>query len=183
VSDDPTTTTVQDDPTITSIIGVLDLEVLKTATIQDNGDGLDGVGDVVQYTITVENTGNLTLDVTLVDELEDLKGNATLLTSGTSSLSTVRSIDPGSIETYIVYKLIDQAIVDAGGLTNTATATGVVSDGRSVSDASDVGDIGVGDTDDDPTITTIAQDPQLTVTKTAIIVGNEGRFCGSNRRD
>jgi gliding motility-associated-like protein/uncharacterized repeat protein (TIGR01451 family) len=179
VSDDPSTLTVQDDPTITSIIGVLDLEVLKTATIQDNGDGLDGVGDVVQYTITVENTGNLTLDVTLVDELEDLKGNATPLTSGTSSLSTVRSIDPGSIETYIVYKLIDQAIVDAGGLTNTATATGVVPDGRSVSDASDVGDIGVGDTDDDPTITTIAQDPQLTVTKTATIVGNEDGFVGA----
>ena len=177
VSDDPTTTEIED-PTITSIIGVLDLEVSKIATIQDNGDGIDGVGDVVQYTIMVENTGNLTLDVTLVDELEDLKGNPTPLTSGTASLSTVRSIDPGSIETYIVYKLIDQEIVDAGGLTNTATATGVGPDGRSVSDVSDVGDIGVGDTDDDPTITTIAQDPQLTVTKSASIAGNEDGFVG-----
>ena len=178
VSDDPTTTETED-PTITTISGVLDLEVIKTATIQDNGDGEDGVGDVVQYTITVENTGNLTLDVTLVDELEDLNGNATPLTSGTTSLSTVRSIDPGSIETYIVYKLIDQEIVDAGGLTNTATATGVVPDGRSVSDISDVGDIGVGDTDDDPTITTIAQDPQLTVTKTATIIGDDDGFVGA----
>ena len=178
VSDDPTTTETED-PTITTISGVLDLEVIKTATIQDNGDGEDGVGDVVQYTITVENTGNLTLDVTLVDELEDLNGNATPLTSGTTTLSTVRSIDPGSIETYIVYKLIDQEIVDAGGLTNTATATGVVPDGRSVSDISDVGDIGVGDTDDDPTITTIAQDPQLTVTKTATIIGDDDGFVGA----
>jgi gliding motility-associated-like protein/uncharacterized repeat protein (TIGR01451 family) len=178
VSDDPTTTETED-PTITTISGVLDLQVIKTATIQDNGDGEDGVGDVVQYTITVENTGNLTLDVTLVDELEDLNGNATPLTSGTTSLSTVRSIDPGSIETYIVYKLIDQEIVDAGGLTNTATATGVVPDGRSVSDISDVGDIGVGDTDDDPTITTIAQYPQLTVTKTATIIGDDDGFVGA----
>ena len=88
-----------------------------------------------------------------------------------------------SIETYIVYKLIDQEIVDAGGLTNTATATGVVPDGRSVSDISDVGDIGVGDTDDDPTITTIAQDPQLTVTKTATIIGDDDGFVGCNRCD
>ena len=62
---------------------VLDLEVIKTATIQDNGDDEDGVGDVVQYTISVKNTGNLTLDVTLEDELEDLNGNAIPLTSGT----------------------------------------------------------------------------------------------------
>ena len=178
ISDDPTTTDAED-PTITTISGVLDLEVIKTATIQDNGDGEDGVGDVVQYTISVKNTGNLTLDVTLVDELEDLKGNTTQLTSGIASLSTVRSIDPGSTETYIVYKLIDQEIVDAGGLTNTATATGVVPDGRSVIDISDVGDIGVGDTDDDPTVTTIAQDPQLTVIKTATIIGDDDGFVGA----
>jgi gliding motility-associated-like protein/uncharacterized repeat protein (TIGR01451 family) len=179
VSDDPTTVTVQDDPTITSISGVLDLEVLKIATIQDNGDGEDGVGDVVQYTITVENTGNLTLDVTLADELKDLKGNPTPLTSGIASLSTVRSIDPGIIETYVVYKLIDQEIVDAGGLTNTATATGVGPDGRSVSDVSDVGDIGVGDTDDDPTVTPIATNPELEVIKTATIIGDDDGFVGA----
>ena len=178
ISDDPTTTDAED-PTITTISGVLDLEVIKTATIQDNGDDEDGVGDVVQYTISVKNTGNLTLDVTLVDELEDLKGNPTPLTSGIASLSTVRSIDPGSTETYIVYKLIDQEIVDAGGLTNTATATGVVPDGRSVIDISDVGDIGVGDTDDDPTVTTIAQDPKLTVIKTSTIVGDDDGFVGA----
>ena len=117
--------------------------------------------------------------MTLADELEDLKGNPTSLTSGIASLSTVRSIDPGSTETYIVYKLIDQEIVDAGGLTNTATATGVVPDGRSVSDISDVGDIGVGDTDDDPTVTTIAQDPKLTVIKTATIIGDDDGFVGA----
>ena len=178
ISDDPTTTDAKD-PTITTISGVLDLEVIKTATIQDNGDGEDGVGDVVQYTIKVKNTGNLTLDVTLVDELEDLKGNPTSLTSGIASLSTVRSIDPGSTETYIVYKLIDQEIVDAGGLTNTATATGVVPDGRSVIDISDVGDIGVGDTDDDPTVTPIATNPELEVIKTATIIGDDDGFVGA----
>jgi gliding motility-associated-like protein/uncharacterized repeat protein (TIGR01451 family) len=178
ISDDPTTTD-SEDPTITTISGVLDLEVIKMATIQDNGDGGDGVGDVVQYTITVKNTGNLTLDVTLADELKDLKGNPTPLTSGIASLSTVRSIDPGSIETYIVYKLIDQEIVDAGGLTNTATATGVVPDGRSVIDVSDVGDIGVGDTDDDPTVTPIATNPRLEVIKTATIIGDDDGFVGA----
>ncbi|MGB1992209.1 MAG: DUF7507 domain-containing protein, partial [Flavobacteriaceae bacterium] len=155
------------------------IEVIKTATINDNGDADFGVGDVVQYTIEVKNTGNVTLEITVEDVLKDNKGVEIPLTSGTDKLSIPSSIDPGTSETYTVYQLINQAIVDAGGLTNTATATGTAPDGGTVIDISDVGDIGVGDTDDDPTITTIAQDPQLTVTKTATIVGNEDGFVGA----
>ncbi|MGB2184137.1 MAG: DUF7507 domain-containing protein, partial [Flavobacteriaceae bacterium] len=154
------------------------IEVIKTATINDNGDADFGVGDVVQYTIEVKNTGNVTLEITVEDVLKDNKGVEIPLTSGTDKLSIPSSIDPGTSETYTVYQLINQAIVDAGGLTNTATATGTAPDGGTVIDISDVGDIGVGDTDDDPTITTIAQDPKLTVIKTATIVGDEDGFVG-----
>ena len=38
------------------------VEATKTATVSDtNGSGLNDPGDIIIYTITVENTGNVTL--------------------------------------------------------------------------------------------------------------------------
>ena len=162
----------------TTIASAPGIEVIKTATINDNGDADFGVGDVVQYTIEVKNTGNVTLDITVEDVLKDNKGVDIALTSGTDKLSVPSSIDPGTSETYTVYQLINQAIVDAGGLTNTATATGTAPDGGTVSDISDDGDTGPTDTGDDPTITPITINPDIQVTKTATIVGDEDGFVG-----
>ncbi|WP_186826728.1 beta strand repeat-containing protein, partial [Psychroserpens burtonensis] len=45
----------------------------KSATITDNGDGVLGAGDTINYIITVENTGNVTLNnVGIADTLTDL---------------------------------------------------------------------------------------------------------------
>ena len=162
----------------TTIASAPAIEVIKTATINDNGDADFGVGDVVQYTIEVKNTGNVTLEITVEDVLKDNKGVDIPLTSGTDKLSIPSSIDPGTSETYTVYQLINQAIVDAGGLTNTATATGTAPDGGTVSDISDDGDTGPTDTGDDPTITPIAISPDMIVTKTATIVGDDDGFVG-----
>ena len=162
----------------TTIASAPGIEVIKTATINDNGDADFGVGDVVQYTIEVKNTGNVTLEITVEDVLKDNKGVDIALTSGTDKLSIPSSIDPGTSETYTVYQLINQAIVDAGGLTNTATATGTAPDGGTVTDISDDGDTGPTDTGDDPTITPITINPDIQVTKTATIVGDEDGFVG-----
>ena len=75
VSDDPTTTQ-EDDPTVVNFDIVKDIEVIKTADVVDSTDS-DGntntyndVDDTINYTITVKNTGTVTLyDVTLEDEL------------------------------------------------------------------------------------------------------------------
>ena len=165
---------------VTTIDSVPAIEVIKTASINDNGDGDLGVGDVVQYTIEVENIGNVTLDVTLEDLLTDVNGIEISLTSGTAILSTVRTVEPGSTETYTVYQLINQEIVDAGGLSNTATATGVAPDGTVVSDISDDGDTALGDTGNDPTITLIAANPEMEVTKTARITADADGFIGTS---
>ena len=46
------------------------LEVTKTASVTDNGDGYTGPGDVINYVITVENKGNVTLSsLTVIDSL------------------------------------------------------------------------------------------------------------------
>ena len=49
VSDDPSTTNVSDDPTITTLTQTADIEVVKTAAVDDNGDGITGL--VTQSTI------------------------------------------------------------------------------------------------------------------------------------
>ena len=51
-----------DDATETSITASTSLEATKTAAVTDNrGDGNTGTGDIINYTITVENKGNVTL--------------------------------------------------------------------------------------------------------------------------
>ena len=65
-SDDPNTVAAND-PTVVSITSTPSLEVEKSLIITDNGDGVTGVGDIARYTITVQNTGNITLNnVTVV---------------------------------------------------------------------------------------------------------------------
>ena len=76
--------------------------------------------------------------------------------------------------------MINQEIVDAGGLSNTATATGVAPDGTVVSDISDDGDTALGDTGNDPTITLIAANPEMEVTKTARITADADGFIGTS---
>ena len=68
MSDDPSTTNVSDDPTITTLTQTAGIEVIKTAEVDDNGDGITGPGDTINYTISVENTGNVTLTAVYVDD-------------------------------------------------------------------------------------------------------------------
>ena len=71
------------DATVVSITASPLIEVTKTSTITDNGNGVVGVGDIINYTITVENKGNVTLTgLTFSDILTDLNGSALSISSG-----------------------------------------------------------------------------------------------------
>ena len=73
----------QDDPTVVSIDAVPLLEVTKTASVTDDGDGYTGPGDVINYVITIENKGNVTLSsLTVTDSLTDGNGGSLVMSNG-----------------------------------------------------------------------------------------------------
>ena len=51
------------DPTVVEITPSPSMEVTKEGTVTDNGDGTLGVGDTVNYSITIENKGNVNLTI------------------------------------------------------------------------------------------------------------------------
>ena len=62
------------DPTVV-LITPSSMEVTKSVTVLENGDGTLGVGDTVKYLIKVQNTGNVNLTgPTLVDTFTDASG-------------------------------------------------------------------------------------------------------------
>ena len=162
------------------------LEVTKTATIADDGDGFIGVNDVITYTITVENTGNVTMTgVGIVDTLVDATGNPLTLTTGptyvSSSLGSAQgTLQVGEVATYTATYIITQSDVDAGGVSNSVVGSGTSPVGTIVNDTSDDGDDTDGNTTDDPTEILIPENPILEVTKTATIADDGDGFTGVN---
>ncbi|WP_052461106.1 T9SS type B sorting domain-containing protein [Psychroserpens mesophilus] len=154
------------------------IEVLKTASVIDNGDGVIGVGDQINYTITVENIGNLILNNVMIvsDDLTDLNGNPLTLDSpptfdplNSDNIEGVLLV--GEIATYIASYIITQSDVDAGGVSNSAVASGVGPGGTTVSDQSDDptdptnNDLDGNGDPDDPTVTLTDSNFELSVLK------------------
>ncbi|AXT19420.1 DUF11 domain-containing protein [Flavobacteriaceae bacterium AU392] len=153
------------------------LDAQKTAAITDDGDGILGANDIITYTITVENTGNVVLNnIILSDFFQRLGGGLLALDSGPTFVSADQGSAEGDlligeIANYTATYTITQADVNAGGVINRVTAMGDTPAGVMVNDTADDGDDADGDTDDDPTVTIIPPVPELTLTKTGVIGG------------
>ena len=169
-----------DDPTVTTITTSSSLEVTKTAAVTDNGgDGNTGSGDIINYTITVENKGNVTLSgLTLVDTLTDGSGGSLTLTNGPSFSSTTLGSSPGTLKpnevaTYSGYYIISANAALTSSINNSVLAT-ASSPGQSnnVTDTSDDGDDSDGNTTDDVTAVSITPLPAIEATKTAVTTDN-----------
>ena len=145
VSDDPLATGLSgdDDPTTVSTDLTPSIEVTKTSTITyaDSDAGVQ-LGDTVNYTITVENTGNTTLTgVTVSDTILDSAGEALTLTTGptydTTNTATEGTLAVGESATYSATFVITQQSVNAGGVSNTASVTSKDPAGNDVTDSTD----------------------------------------------
>ena len=80
---DDTDGNTESDPTVTLTDSsqVPSIEVTKTAVVSDNGDGITGLGDTINYIITVANTGDTALTgVSIIDTITDLNGVGLTLT-------------------------------------------------------------------------------------------------------
>lgn len=96
-------------------------------------DGAGAVGDEVTYTFVVENTGNLTLTGVVVDD--PMPGLSNLAYSEWPAVQG--TLAPGESVTATATYVITQTDVDAGGVENTATATGLPARGDAVTATDD----------------------------------------------
>ncbi|WP_417248289.1 SdrD B-like domain-containing protein [Celeribacter sp.] len=159
------------------------IEAVKTQELTDNGDGVDGVGDLMTYTITVENLGNTTVnDVVLDDTFLTLDtGEVLALDSGPTFVSADQGSSEGTLlmgetATYTATFELTIGAVDAGGLSNQVKATAMpeyppefTDPPVEVSDVSDDGDDTDGNSEDDPTVyplEPLLYDSGLVLTKT-----------------
>lgn len=140
------------------------IETVKSQTLTDNGDGIDGVGDTVNYVITVQNIGNVPLEnLVLDDTFTGLDGSPLVLDSGPTfdaadQFSAEGDLLIGETATYLASYVLTIDAVVAGGVSNTVTATGepiypagVPTGPTEVSDVSDDDIDSDGNTTDDPT--------------------------------
>ena len=169
----------EDDLTKVFTVSNVVMEVTKTAEITDNGDGETGAGDIITYTIIVENNGNSTLrDLLIVDTLTDGNGNTLTLSngpffSGSSEGSAEGVLIEGEAATYIAFYIINTIDVASGIIINTVEASAAApNQDQRIFDVSDDGDDTDGNTLDDPTEVLLQEIPDIEVTKTASITNN-----------
>ncbi len=143
---DPASPAGDDDPTITLIIQQAQFSVFKD-------DGLSYtpknffVGNRILYTITVVNTGNVTLTgITVTDN------NATI-----SGSHVIANLAPGESSLIFARHTVTQSDIDTGQVANQAVAS-TTFNGTSISDLSDDTDVDSPTGADDPTITFIIND-------------------------
>ncbi|MCX6399765.1 MAG: hypothetical protein NTX33_07540, partial [Propionibacteriales bacterium] len=94
--------------------------VKRVDSVDDvNGNGLTDAGDQINYVFDVENTGNLTMDPVVINDTL-LDGLGITITCDPDALAPGESVTCEADAPYV----ITLADVNAGGVTNVATATG-----------------------------------------------------------
>src|SRR5690554_2311859 len=168
VSDLSGSTTTTDDPTVIELCQDPVIAIVKTGIFNDeNGNECSDVGETITYTFTVTNEGNVSLsNVTVTDPL------IAVITGPTGDTNNDGILDVTETWVYTGTYTITQADIDAGQVTNQATATGIAPDQSTVSDLS-----GTTIENDDPTVIELCQDPAIAIVKTGIFNDENGNEC------
>ncbi len=151
-----------DDPTALAFESAPGLDVTKVADSVGTR-----AGETVVFVIEALNTGNVRLsNFTLDDTMTNGDGTALAPLDVVVSGLTNGMLDPGDTATFTVTYTLTQSDIDSGSISNTATVNSTAPTGGPVFDVSDNGDDTDGNAEDDPTVVTLDQNPELTVTKT-----------------
>ncbi len=169
-----------DDVTVVNFPIVPTMSVIKTGNIVDtDGNGRTDAGEVVEYTITITNTGNVTLT-----NVQFSDASVTVVSG-----LPIADLQPGDTVNIVVHQTILQSDIDNGSISNQATVTYDDPQGNTFTNDSDNG-LGIGsDTDnadtepsndpDDITVVTIPRDSRLDIIKVAdstiVDANNSGR--------
>ncbi|MCP1385775.1 DUF7507 domain-containing protein, partial [Runella salmonicolor] len=147
------------DPTVVPLTQNPQVRLVKLAAVGGSG----AVGDVITYTFTVTNTGNVTLTNLSIDDAK---------LSLTDLVVTPSTLLPNGTGTATATYTITQADINAGEVKNSATVTGTPPTGPNVTDVSDSGNELVDtpadpDTDptNDPTVVPLTQNPKIGIAK------------------
>jgi uncharacterized repeat protein (TIGR01451 family) len=165
---DPVT---DDDTESIRLLQVPDLEIVKAGTLDmtvvDPADRPD-VGDVINYTFSVTNTGNVTLTDVVVN---DTVGGVTVVGGPIATMA------PGDVDTttFTGTYVVTQADIDAGDFYNCATADGTPPGGQNDEQAglNDAGLLGV-PSDESCVTTDLPQVPEIDLIKTGTFQDESG---------
>jgi gliding motility-associated-like protein/uncharacterized repeat protein (TIGR01451 family) len=160
---------LEDDPTIVELCQNPAIAIVKTGIFNDeNGNDCSDVDETISYTFTVTNEGNVSLNnVTVTDPL------ITTITGPTGDTDADGELDVTEIWVFTGSYAITQADIDAGQVTNQATAEGTAPDTTVVSDLSDDNSV----LEDDPTIVELCQNPVIALIKTGVVNDTNGNGC------
>ncbi|MBQ0908641.1 gliding motility-associated C-terminal domain-containing protein, partial [Flavobacterium sp. F-328] len=129
VQDTSGTSITNDTPTTTILNSVSSINLLKEGVYEDsNNDGIVNIGDRINYTFTVQNTGQTTLSNVIVsDPNVTVVGQAipTLAVNAINSTNFSASylITQSDISAGVVYNLATVSATNQQGMTVTATST------------------------------------------------------------
>ncbi|WP_438695992.1 DUF7507 domain-containing protein, partial [Winogradskyella undariae] len=153
------------DCTVVELPGAPGIEITKSGIYEDvNGDGMVNAGDVINYTFTVTNTGNVTVS------------NINVTDANVAVIGGPIDLAPGATDstTFTASYILEQTDVDAGYVYNLATATGEDPSGDPVEDESedpsplDPSDPGYDSSCPDCTVVELPGAPGIEITKSGI---------------
>ncbi len=167
---DPNETGGEDDPTNTEIEADPCINILKGSFLELGADGVASVGDIITYSYSVSNCGNVTLRDIVITELASMFTGTNTLPVPSSTMPSV--LAPGQVAGATATYMITQADIDAGSVVNQALVSANAPDSEEVEDLSDSSNPNdPADTggDDDPTTTIIGENACVELLKGSLL--------------
>ncbi len=163
------------DPTVTDVCQSPVIAIVKAGVLNDNNQsGCSDAGiDTISYTFTVTNEGNVSLtNVTVTDPLLEAPNPVVPIVFVSGDTDADGELDIDETWEYTADYTLTQGDIDAGGVTNQATATGTGA-GTTVDDVSDESDV----LGNDPTVTDVCQSPVIAIVKAGVLNDNNQSGC------